>query len=82
MLEVDRHIDGYSLTQLLQSEMLTHPIGTLSSRFFSHFFKRVTTKKYHHRSKWGLIPKNPSHRAMNVAMCWTPLGVRCYSSTL
>jgi len=59
LLEVDRRIDGYSLTRLLRSQMLAHPIGTLSSRFFSRFFKRVTTKRYCHRSKWGLITKNP-----------------------
>ena len=46
--------------------MPAHPIGTFSSCIFSHFFRRVTAKKYRHRSKWGLIPKNPSHRACNV----------------
>ena len=42
--------------------MTVPPIGTLSSYHFSHFFKRVTAKKYCHRSKWGLIPRNPSQK--------------------
>jgi len=36
---------------------------------FSLFFYRVTVKKYLHRSKWGLISRNPSHMATNAAMC-------------
>ena len=51
--------------------MLVHPIGMCSSGLllFSLFFWRVIAKKYLRRLKWGLIPRNPSHRAMNVAMC-------------
>ena len=64
--------------------MPAHPIGMCSSclPLFSLFFWRVMAKKCFHKSKWGLIPKNPSHRAMNAAMCWFPLGWRCYSVML
>jgi hypothetical protein len=50
--------------------MLAHPIGHDSSAlFFSLFFYRETAKKYIHSSKWGSIPKYPSHSMMKGAMC-------------
>ena len=51
--------------------MPVHPIGMCHSYLplFSLFFWRVIVKKYLHKSKWGLIPRNPSHRATNATMC-------------
>ena len=62
--------------------MLTHPIGMCNSYLppFSPFFFRLTAKKYLHKSKWGLIPRNPSHYTTNAVMCWILLGLRCCSS--
>ena len=50
--------------------MPVHPIGIYSSYLplFSLFFWRVTVKKYLHKSKLGLIPRNPSHSMMNAAI--------------
>ena len=58
--------------------MLAHPIGTGVSLFL--FFCREMEKKYLHNSKWGSIPKYPSHSAMKATMCWIPFGFRCCSS--
>ena len=81
---VKSHMDEYSPTRLFQSWMPAHPIGTCSSclPLFSLLFYRVTTKNYLHKSKWGPIPRNPSHSATNASMCWIPLGLRCCSSIL
>jgi hypothetical protein len=50
--------------------MSTQPINIDSSTlFFSLFFYREQTKKYFHSSKWGLIPKYPSHNAAKAMMC-------------
>jgi hypothetical protein len=50
--------------------MLMHPISTDSSTlFFFLFFYRETTKKYFHSSKWGSIPKYPSHSVTKAVMC-------------
>jgi hypothetical protein len=37
--------------------------------FFSLFFCREMVKKYFHCSKWGSIPKYPSHSVTKAVMC-------------
>jgi hypothetical protein len=49
--------------------ILMHPIGTDRSLLLSLFLCREMEKKYLHSSKWGSIPRYPSHNAMKVAMC-------------
>ena len=49
--------------------MLAHPIGTARYGFFLSFFCSLTAKKYFHNSKWGSIPRYPSHSAMKGEMC-------------
>jgi hypothetical protein len=49
--------------------MLVHPISTDNSTLFSLFFYKETVKKYFHSSKWGSIPKYPSHNTTNATMC-------------
>jgi len=50
--------------------MLAHPIGTARFSFsLSFFFYSSTAKKYFHSSKWGSIPRYPSHSATKVEMC-------------
>ena len=46
--------------------MLTHPISTGMSLFL--FFCREM-EKYLHNSKWGSIPRYPSHSAMKATKC-------------
>jgi hypothetical protein len=42
---------------------------------------REMEKKYLQSSKWGSIPRNPSHNTMKAAMCWILFGLRCCSSS-
>ena len=37
--------------------------------FFSIFLIKEMDKKYLHSSKWGSIPRYPSHIAMKAVMC-------------
>ena len=53
-----------------------HPIGIGVSRPLSFLIKEME-KKYLNNSKWGLIPRYPSHTMMKAAMCWIPLGFKC-----
>ena len=57
-----------------------HPIGTGVSRPLSFFFIKEMEKKYLQSSKWGSIPRYPSHIAMKATMCWILLGFKCCSS--
>ena len=56
--------------------MPTHPIGTGVSWPLSFFLIKEMEKKYLPTSKWGSIPRYPSHIVMKVAMCWIPLGFK------
>jgi len=49
--------------------MLAHLIGTARSGFFFSFFYSSTVKKYFHSSKWGSIPRYPSHSTTKAKMC-------------
>ena len=60
--------------------MPAHPIGTGVSQPLSFFLIKEMEKKYLHSLKWGSIPRYPSHIMMKAAMCWIPLGFKCYSS--
>ena len=81
LLEMDRRISGYAPARLLRRWMLAHPTAVCSSCYPTRLLTRLMAKRYRHRSKWGLIPKNPSHKVTYATMCWIPLGVRCCSST-
>ena len=59
--------------------MPVHSIGPEVSCPLSFFLIKEIEKKYLHSSKWGSIPRYPSHIAMKVAMCWISLGFKCYS---
>ena len=48
--------------------MPVHPIGTGVSYPLSFLIKEME-KKYLHNSKWGSIPRYPSHIAMKAMMC-------------
>jgi hypothetical protein len=49
--------------------MPVHPIvANRSGLFFSLFLSRLIEKKYLHISKWGLIPKYPSHNTTKAVM--------------
>ena len=61
--------------------MLAHPINTGISLPLSFFLGREMVKKYHHHSKYGSIPRYPSHIMMKAAMCYISLGLMCCSST-
>jgi hypothetical protein len=56
--------------------MLAHPTGTGSSAFFSLLFYREMAKKYFRSSKWGSIPKYPSHSATKGRDVLNPIGVQ------
>jgi hypothetical protein len=40
-------------------------------------FKHVNIKKYLNRCQWALIPKYPSHIALNAAIYWMLFRLRC-----
>ena len=63
---------GEASMMLPQRWMPTHPINIGASFFLS----RVMEKKYLHNSKWGSIPRYPSHSAIKAVMCWIPFGFR------
>ena len=69
MLDFDNRMDMYSDDRLPRRRMLAHPIGTARSGFFLSFFYSSTAKKYFHSSKWGSIPRYPSHNMMKAEMC-------------
>ena len=70
MLDFDNGMDMYFDARLPQIRMLTHPISTVrSSLFLSFFFYSSMVKKYFHSSKWGSIPRYPSHSATKAEMC-------------
>ena len=48
--------------------MPAYPIGTGVSQPLSFFIKEME-KKYLQSSKWGSIPRDPSHIAMKATMC-------------
>ena len=49
--------------------MPAHPIGTEVSQPVSFLLIKEMEKKYLHSTKWGSIPRYPSHITMKVAMC-------------
>ena len=69
MLDFDEGMDMYSDARLPHRRMLAHPIDTARSGFFFSFFYSSMAKKYFHSSKWGLIPRYPSHSVTKAKMC-------------
>ena len=70
----------YSTARCPRRWMPVHPIGIMISRPLSFFLIKEMEKKYLHSSKWGSIPKYPSHITMKAVMCWILLEFKCYSS--
>ena len=65
-----RELAGHVLGRPLPLEVvIVHPIGTGVSWPLSFFFIKEMEKKYLQSSKWGSIPRYPSHIAMKVAIC-------------
>jgi hypothetical protein len=54
---------------------LAQPIVTTPEPSFKH----ANMKKYLKRCQWALIPKYPSHIALNAVICWMLFGLRCCS---
>ena len=59
----------YSVDRYSRRWMPMHPIGTDRSLALSLILSREMEKKYLHNSKWGSIPRYPSHSAMKATMC-------------
>ena len=69
MLDLERWQGMYLATRCPQRWIPTHPIGTEVSWPLSFFFIKEMEKNYLQSSKWGLIPRYPSHIMMKAVMC-------------
>ena len=76
MLDLESWQGMYSAARYPRRWMPTHPIGTGVSRPLSFFLNKEMERKYLQSSKWGSIPRYPSHIAMKGRDVLDPIGVQ------